>query len=64
MVHCLDTAGIDCHNAIADLMRLRPNRVLYGPPKPYEGWGRPSKHGRTFTLKDPDSGWAADETIP
>mgnify|MGYP001791377145 FL=1 len=53
------TATIACDK----LMRLRPNRVLYGPPKPYGGRGRPSKHGRKFTLKAPDSWWTADETV-
>lgn len=55
----ISTAEIACDK----LMRLRPNRVLYGPPKPYAGQGRPSKHGRKFTLKDPDSWWSPDETI-
>lgn len=53
------TAEIACDK----LMRLRPNRVLYGPPDPYNGRGRPSKHGRKFTLKAPDSWWTPDETV-
>ena len=44
--------------AIADipadhLIRLRPNRKLYGPPPPYRGWGRPRVHGAKFKLADP-----------
>jgi hypothetical protein len=42
------TADIPCDK----LMRLRPNRVLYGPPPAYSGRGRPAKHGDKFTLKD------------
>lgn len=53
------TANITCDK----LMRLRPNRVLYGPPNPYVGRGRPSKHGLKFTLKAQDSWWPADETV-
>ena len=47
------TATIACDK----LMRLRPNRVLYGPPRVYSGRGRPPKHGDKFTLKDSQSGW-------
>ena len=36
-------------------MRLRPTRVLYGPPGDYSGKGRPAKHGDKFTLKDKSS---------
>ena len=35
------------------LMRVRPNRCLYGPPPPYPGWGRPRVHGDKFKLSDP-----------
>jgi hypothetical protein len=35
------------------VMRLRPNRCLYGPPPPYSGIGRPQVHGAKFKLKDP-----------
>ena len=28
------------------LMRLRPNRCLFGAPLPYPGKGRPAKHGQ------------------
>ncbi len=34
------------------LMRLRPNRCLWGPPPPYSGKGRPKKHGAKFKLSD------------
>lgn len=50
------TADIPCDK----LMRLRPNRVLYGPPLEYGGRGRPSKHGDKFTLKDETTWWDAD----
>ncbi len=39
------------------LMRLWSNRVLYDPPPPYSGRGRPRKHGAKFTLNDPDTWW-------
>lgn len=50
------TADINCDK----LMRLRPNRVLYGPPPEYSGRGRPYKHGDKFTLKDEATWWEAD----
>ncbi len=34
------------------LMRLRPNRCLWGAPPPYKGQGRPKKHGPKFKLSD------------
>lgn len=37
------------------LARLRCDRVLYGPPGPYAGRGRPRKHGDRFAFKEPDS---------
>jgi len=45
------TADISC----AKLCRLRPNRVLYYAPESYQGKGRPSKHGKKFSLKDNDT---------
>ncbi len=51
------TAQIACDK----LMRLRPNRVLYGPPEPYSGRGRPAKHGSKFTLKDRDTWWESEQ---
>ena len=48
----------DFLNATADidadkLLRVRPNRCLYGPPPPYGGRGRPPVHGDKFELADP-----------
>lgn len=37
------------------LVRLRCDRVLYGPPGPHAGLGRPRKHGDRFAFKEPDS---------
>jgi hypothetical protein len=51
------TAEIACDK----LLRLRPNRVLYGPPPPYSGRGRPAKHGDKFTLKESDSWWPCEQ---
>lgn len=51
------TAGIACDK----LMRLRPNRVLYGSPPPYGGKGRPAKHGDKFTLKDRQTWWEPEK---
>lgn len=35
------------------VVRLAKNRVLYGDPGPYSGFGRPRKHGHRFDFKDP-----------
>ena len=51
------TAEIACDK----LMRLRPNRVLYGPPPPYSGKGRPAKHGDKFALKDRQTWWEPEQ---
>lgn len=45
------TSDINCNK----LIRLRPNRVLYHTPEPYQGQGRPSLHGQKFSLKDEDT---------
>jgi hypothetical protein len=37
------------------LLRLRPNRVLYQSPPKYQGQGRPRKHGPKFALKALDT---------
>jgi hypothetical protein len=37
------------------LVRLRRDRVLYGPPGPYSGRGRPPVHGSRFAFKEPES---------
>jgi hypothetical protein len=42
------TADIACDK----LIRLRSNRVLYGPPPAYAGTGRPRVHGDKFKLND------------
>ena len=43
------------------LVRLRRDRVLYGPPGPYKGRGRRPKHGRRFAFKQPESWGEPDE---
>jgi len=45
------------------VLRLRPNRCLYGPPPPYSGRGRPRKHGAKFKLKDPATWGPPDESV-
>ena len=46
--------ALEERRSLADkLMRLRPNRCLWGPPPPYSGKGRPKKHGAKFKLSDP-----------
>lgn len=42
------------------LLRVRPNRVLYGDPGPYSGKGRPREHGRRFALAEPETWGEAD----
>ncbi len=37
-------------------VRLRRDRVLYGPPPPYAGRGRPAVHGVRLAFRDPASG--------
>ena len=50
------------------LLRVRPNRVLYGEPGPYSGMGRPRLHGARFALADeatwstPDHQWEGEDT--
>ena len=44
----------------AVVARLRRDRVLYGPPPPYGGRGRPRKHGRRFAFKEPET-WLEPE---
>ena len=43
------------HAPCALLVRLRRDRVLYGPPPTYAGRGRPRKHGAPFAFKRPDT---------
>lgn len=47
----------------AVLVRLRRDRVLYGPPPPYRGRGRPPLHGQRFDFKDPDTWHAPVATV-
>jgi hypothetical protein len=55
----LKTADI----AADKLMRLRPNRTLWGAPPPYSGRGRPRVHGERFKLNEPSTWWAADQVL-
>lgn len=45
------------------LLRIRPNRVLWGTPPPYGGMGRPREYGPKFSLKDPASWTLPDEQV-
>ena len=45
------TKDIDADSVI----RIRPNRCLWGEPPPYRGWGRPPVHGAKFKLSDSDT---------
>jgi len=45
------------------LMRVRPNRCLYGPPPSYQGRGRPAVHGDKFKLADPTTWSEPTETL-
>ncbi len=51
------TANVACDK----VMRLRSNRVVYGPPPAYAGRGRPRKHGDKFKLNDPTTWWQPTE---
>ncbi|MEM1367352.1 MAG: transposase [Cyanobacteria bacterium P01_H01_bin.15] len=42
---------IPCDN----LMRMKSNWVVYGPPPEYGGRGRPRKHGKKFKLNEPST---------
>jgi hypothetical protein len=53
------TADIACDK----LIRLRSNRVLYGPAPAYSGIGRPRCHGEKFKLNDSSTWWQANEEI-
>ena len=53
------TADIDADQVI----RIRPNRCLWGPPPPYRGWGRPPVHGAKFKLSDPKTWPEPTETL-
>jgi len=43
--------------------RLRCDRVLYGPPPPYAGRGRPRVHGERFAFKDTTTWREPEETM-
>jgi hypothetical protein len=45
------------------LVRMRRNRVLYGPPPPYSGRGRPRVHGERLSFKEPDTWGEPDATV-
>jgi hypothetical protein len=45
------------------LMRLRSNRVLYGAPPAYTGFGRPRVHGDKFKLNDAKTWPTPDQTL-
>jgi hypothetical protein len=45
------------------LLRIRPNRVLYGMPPAYGGIGRPRTYGLKFALKDPSSWPLFDQEV-
>jgi len=45
------------------LMRLRPNRNLWGAPPPYSGHGRPRVHGECFKLNHPTTWREADADL-
>jgi hypothetical protein len=55
----LATADIEADK----LIRIRPNRCLYGPPPPYRGQGRPAVHGDKFKLADPTTWPEPTETL-
>jgi hypothetical protein len=46
---------------LAIVTRLRRDRVLYSPPPPYQGKGRPRKHGQRFAFKDESTWHIPDE---
>lgn len=48
---------------ITAITRLRCDRVLYGPPPPYSGRGRPCVHGQRFAFKDPSTWLAPDDDV-
>ncbi len=45
------------------LVRLRRDRVLYGEPGPYSGFGRPRVHGDRFAFKEPETWGEADAEV-
>ena len=54
----------ECADVPCDLLfRLRPNLRLYTAPGPYQGNGRPRKHGRAFKLRDARTWGKPTETL-
>lgn len=49
--------------AVDLLVRLRPNRTLYRPAPPYQGFGRPRKHGAVLRFKDATTWGEPDESF-
>lgn len=45
------------------LVRLRCDRVLYGEPGPYSGFGRPRVHGDRFAFKEPETWGEPDAEV-
>jgi len=45
----------------AVVTKLAKNRVLYGDPGPYAGFGRPRKHGKRFAFQEPETWGEPDE---
>lgn len=60
---CASFLNATAHIEADKLMRVRPNRCLYGPPLPYGGRGRPSVHGDKFKLADPATWSEPTETL-
>ncbi len=48
---------------VAIVARLRRDRVLYLPPPPYSGKGRPRVHGDRFAFKDESTWHTPDEQV-
>lgn len=49
------------HEPVGIVVRLRKDRVLYGRPGPYSGFGRPAVHGDRFAFKAPETWPEPDE---
>jgi hypothetical protein len=47
--------AIDARDEVAKVGRMRGDRTLYREPGPYQGMGRPRKHGAPFRFKDPST---------
>ena len=60
---CAPFVNASAHLPCDQIVRLRPNLCLWGPPPPYGGLGRYPKHGAKFKLKEPTTWGAPDETL-